>query len=142
MAWKHTLQHHGKHRARPGDNPRIIARVSFLASRTYDRFTVNPEVLSPTSGLLLLSNLGASRYHEFEATLRVRASANADLDISYVNSQARGDLNTISSVYVPYEAPVIEPNPFGTLPTNVPGRLVAWGRFKFPYRIRLGPMLD
>jgi hypothetical protein len=37
---------------------------------------------------------------------------------------------------------VIEPNLFGTLPTNVPDRLVAWGRFKFPYRITLGPLLD
>jgi hypothetical protein len=123
-------------------SPRVIARVSFLASRTYEEFTVNPEVLSPASGLLLLSNLGASRYHEFEATLRVRPSDKADLNISYVNSQARGDLNTIGSVYVPYEAPVIEPNFFGTLPTNVSGRLVAWGRFKFPYRITLGPLLD
>ena len=58
--------------------PHIIARVSFLASKTYNEFTVNPEVLSPTSGLLLLSNLGASRYHEFEATLRVRPSDKAD----------------------------------------------------------------
>lgn len=123
-------------------SPRVIARVSFLASRTYSEFTVNPEVLSGTNGLLLLSNLGASRYHEFEATLRVRASDKADFNISYVNSQARGDLNTISSVYVPYEAPVIEPNLFGTLPTNVPDRLVAWGRFKFPHTITFGPLLD
>ena len=57
----------------------------------------------PRSGLLLLSNLGGSRYHEFEATLRVRPSDKADFNISYVNSQARGDLNTMASVYVPYE---------------------------------------
>jgi hypothetical protein len=120
----------------------IIARVSFLTSRTYNEFTVNPEVLSPTSGLLLLSNLGASRYHEFEATLRLRPSDKADFNISYVNSQARGDLNTMASVYVPYEQPVIQPNLFGTLPTNVTDRLVAWGRLKLPQKFIVSPLLD
>jgi hypothetical protein len=122
--------------------PNIIARVSFLASRTYEEFTVNQQVTSPTTGLLLLSNQGASRYREFEATLRVRPSPKADFNISYVNSQARGDLNTMSSVYVPYEQPVIQPNLFGTLPTNVPDRVVTWGRFNLPQKFTVSPVLD
>jgi hypothetical protein len=122
--------------------PDLIARVSFLASRTYDEFIVNPEVLSPTTGWLLLSNLGASRYHEFEATLRYRPSGKVDFNISYVNSQARGDLNTMASVFVPYEQPVIQPNLFGTLPTNVPDRVVAWGSVKLPQKFIVTPLLD
>jgi hypothetical protein len=122
--------------------PDIIARVSFLASKTYNEFTVNPEVTTPTTGLLLLSNLGASRYHEFEATLRARPSDKVDFNISYINSQARGDLNTMAAVYVPYEQPVIEPNLFGTLPTNVPDRVVTWGRFKLPQKVIISPLLD
>jgi len=122
--------------------PSIIARVSFLASRTLNQFTVSPQVLSPTSGWLLLSNLGASRYHEFDATLRVRPSNKVDFNISYVNSQARGDLNTMASVFVPYEQPVIQPNQFGTLPTNVPDRIVTWGRFKLPAQFIVSPLLD
>jgi hypothetical protein len=122
--------------------PHIIARVSFLASRTFNEFTVNPQVISPTDGLLLLSNLGASRYHEFEATLRVRPSDKVDFNISYVNSEARGDLNTMASVFVPYEEPVIRPNLFGTLPTNVPERVITWGRFKLPRKLTVSPLLD
>lgn len=122
--------------------PDIVARVSFLASRTYNEFTVNPQINSPTSGYLLLSNLGSSRYHEFEATLRAHPSDKVDLNMSYVNSQARGDLNTMSFVYVPYEQPVIEPNLFGTLPTNVPERVLAWGRFKFPQKVVVSPLID
>ncbi len=123
-------------------HPHVIARVSYLASRTYNDFIVNPEVTSPTTGYLLLSNLGGSRYHEFETTLRVRPSNKADINISYVNSQARGDLNTMASVYVPYERPVILPNLFGTMPTNVPDRVVAWGSFKLPKRFSVSPVLD
>jgi hypothetical protein len=83
-----------------------------------------------------------SRYHEFEATLRVRPSDKVDFNISYVNSQARGDLNTMAAVYVPYEQPVIEPDLFGTLPTNVPDRVVTWGRFKLPRKFSVSPLLD
>ncbi len=122
--------------------PGVIARLSYLSSRTFNQFTVNPEALSPTNAVLLLSNLGATRYHELETTLRVRHSEKADINISYVNSLARGDLNTLSSVYVPYEQPVIRPNFFGTLPTNVPQRVVTWGRFKIPQKITLSPIVD
>ncbi|MGA3328219.1 MAG: carboxypeptidase regulatory-like domain-containing protein [Terriglobia bacterium] len=122
--------------------PDLIARVSFLTSRTFDEFTVNPEALSSTDGVLLLSNLGGSRYHEFETTLRYRPNEKIDFNISYVNSLARGDLNTMASVYVPYEQPVIQPNLFGTLPTNVPDRIVTWGRFKLPRTIIVSPLLD
>ena len=122
--------------------PDIIARVSFLASRTYDEFIVNPIQLSPTNGLLLLSNQGGSRYREFEATLRLRPSRKADINMSYVNSQARGDLNTMGYVYVPFEQPIVQPNFFGTLPTNIPDRVVAWGHFDLPRKISVSPLLD
>lgn len=123
-------------------HPHVIARVSYLSSITNNEFTVDPEVLTPTNGYLLLSNLGKSRYHEFETTLRVRPTAKMDFNISYVHSQARGDLNTMSAVYVPFEQPVIHPNLFGTLPTDVPNRVVTWGRFRFPWETTLGPVLD
>ncbi len=122
--------------------PDLVARVSFLASKTYNEFTVNPETLSPTTGYLLLTNLGQSRYHEFEATVRAHPNDKADFNISYVNSQARGDLNSMAWVYIPYEQPVIEPDLFGTLPTNVPDRVVTWGRFKLPQKFIVSPLLD
>jgi hypothetical protein len=122
--------------------PDVIARVSYLASKTYDEFIVNPVTLASGDYAMLLSNQGGSRYHEFETTLRVRPYEKMDVSISYINSLARGDLNTLSTVFVPYEQPVIHSNYFGTLPTNVSGRLVTWGRFRVPRKITLGPLLD
>ena len=92
--------------------------------------------------LLLMTNEGGSRYHEFEATVRVRSSERTDLDISYVHGLARGDLNTLSQVFVPFEQPVIRPDYFANLPSNVPNRLVAWGVFKIPWKITVSPVLD
>ena len=122
--------------------PNLIARFNFLSSRSYEQFIVNPLYSSPGGPLLLLSNTGGSRYHEFESTLRFRFRENADFNFSFVQSLARGDLNTLSSVFVPFEQPVIRPNFFSTLPSNVPSRFVTWGRFKVPWKITASPVLD
>ena len=122
--------------------PNVIARVNFLSSRSYEEFIVGPLYNPPSSPVLLLSNTGGSRYHELETTLRFRVRENANVNISYVNSLSRGDLNTLSAVFVPFEQPVIRPNFFGALPSNVPNRIITWGRFKVPWEITAGPVLD
>jgi hypothetical protein len=122
--------------------PHVLARLDYLSSRTYDLFTAGPDHLPGMNPLLLLTNRGGSRYHEFEATVRVRPSESADLNISYVHSLARGDLNTLSQVFVPFEQPVIRPNFYGDLSSNVPNRLIAWGVFKIPWKITASPVLD
>jgi hypothetical protein len=119
----------------------LLVRLSYLSSRSYAQFIVGPQQLLGTP-LLLLTNNGASRYHEFESTVRVRPSEFADLNVSYVHSLARGDLNTLTQVFVPFEQPVIRPNFYANLPSNVPDRLVTWGRFKIPWKITASPVLD
>ncbi len=123
-------------------HPRMVVRLSYLSSRTLDIFIMDPVVAPGIDPILLLTNTGRSRYQEFESTLRVRPSANTDWNISYVRSLARGDLNTLTQVYVPFEQPVIRPNFFGDLPSNVPHRLITWGRFKIPREIIVSPLID
>lgn len=122
--------------------PNLIARVNYLSSRSYEEFVINPLYNASAGPLMLLSNTGSSRYHELETTLRLKVRQNADFNISYVNSIARGDLNTLSSVFVPFEQPVIRPNFFSTLPSNVPNRIITWGRLKVPWDITASPLLD
>jgi hypothetical protein len=122
--------------------PSVIARVSYLSSRTYNQFTLDPQNLGGGQGVLLLSNRGGSRYHEFETTLRLRPSDKVDINISYVKSLDRGDLNTLSSVFVPFEQPVIRPNFFATLPVNVPNRVITWSRFSLPWKVTVSPIFD
>ena len=122
--------------------PNVIARVNYLSSRSYQEFIINPLYNASPEPLMLLSNTGGSRYHELETTLRFKFREDADINVSYVNSLARGDLNTLAYVFVPFEQPVIRPNFFSTLPSNVPNRLVTWGRIKVPWDISAGPVLD
>ena len=120
----------------------VLLRLSYLSSRTYDLFVVGPERLPGTNPLLLLTNNGSSVYNEFETTVRVRTGEHADLNVSYVHSQARGDLNTLSQIFVPFQQPVIQSNVFADLPSSVPNRLVTWGRFQVPWKITASPVLD
>jgi hypothetical protein len=92
--------------------------------------------------LLGLFHTGQANYHEFETTLHFRPVKNADLNVSYIWSRARGDLNTVSSVFLPFEQPVIRPNVSGILPSDVPNRVVSWGVFHLPWSLTVSPVVD
>jgi hypothetical protein len=122
--------------------PHLVVRFSYLSSRTFDQFVVDPLVVPGSEPILLLTNTGGSRYHEFESTLRFHASSRTDWNTSYVRSVARGDLNTLTQVFVPLEQPVIRPNFYADLPSNIPHRLVSWGNFRLPREVTVSPLLD
>jgi hypothetical protein len=122
--------------------PNLLLRLSYLNSHTVDEFTVNPVVLQESKPTLLLSNTGSSRYHEFESELHYQPSDKVELNFAYVNSLAEGDLNTLGAIYVPFEQPVIRPDYYGILPSDVPNRFLTWGIFQFPLGFGAGPTLD
>jgi hypothetical protein len=57
-------------------------------------------------------------------------------------SRARGDLNALSDIYVPFEAPVIRPDVSGNLASDIPNRLVSWGTFALPLSFTVSPVVD
>ena len=118
-------------------------RVSLLSSPSHDQFVLNPLLRSPAGPTLTLLSGGASNYREFETTLHLRPTTETEWNISYVHSRARGDLNTLSQVYVSFEQPVIRPNAYASLPSDTPHRLISWGRFKtHVWGILANPVID
>jgi len=122
--------------------PNLLLRLSALSSHTVDEFIVNPVILGGPKPTLLLSNTGTSRYREFETELHYQPSSKLEVNFAYVNSLARGDLNTLGAIYVPFEQPVIRPDAYGILPSDVPNRFLTWGVFRFPLGFGAGPTLD
>lgn len=122
--------------------PNWLLRVSYLGNQAYDEFVVNPEVLADGTHTFLLDDRGGSRYQEFESTMRWNAGERADINVSYVHSVARGDLNTLSQLYVPFEQPVFRPDFFADLPSDVPDRVITWGQFRIPWGMTLSPVFD
>lgn len=120
----------------------VAIRISYLRSSTYKDFAINPEQTSPTTGLLLLSNRGAERYHAFEAMVSYRDSKGNELNTSYVRSRTFGNLNTVADVFVPFQEPIIRPDIYTSLDADVPDRFVAWGIFHLPDKFVFAPVID
>ena len=120
-----------------------LLRLSYTFSQTQDLFVVNPiaNAIGSTS-ILALSSSGQSRYHEFEATVHFQLPKAGELNVSYIWSRTRGDLNTLSEISIPFEQPVIRPNVSGITSSDVPNRLVAWGIVHLPWGLVVGPAID
>jgi hypothetical protein len=118
--------------------------VSYLNSRTSYLFVVEPfTAASPTGASYMgLTNTGSSKYHEVEASVHYTFRDSDQLKASYIWSHARGDLNNLSSVMIPFAAPVFRPDVYGILASDIPNRFVAWGIFTLPWKITFSPLVD
>ncbi len=121
----------------------VSLSLSYLDSQTRNLFVVDPLVKATASdSVLALANTGTSRYRRVKATIHARPFERADFSVSYVWSRSRGDLNTLSDTYTPFEQPVIRPNVSGVVSSDVPNRLVSWGIFQLPWKLTLTPVVD
>ena len=121
----------------------LIVRLSYLESQTQHLFTLNPVIDSIAGNSFLgLANNGTAHYEQAEVTVHARPVERSELNVSYVWSRSRGDLNTLSDVFVPFQQPVIRPNVSGILSSDVPQRVVIWGVAPLPWRLSFSPVVD
>jgi hypothetical protein len=125
-----------------------VLKLGYLHSSTTDLFVVDPITGADLTGaaqpaaVLGLFSTGRENYSQADATLRFHPIKQSDLNISYIWSRSRGDLNTLGDLFIPFEQPVIRPNVYGVRPSDVPNRVVAWGTFRLPCALILGPVVD
>lgn len=114
-----------------------------MASQTQHLFTVNPLIdLAAGNALLGLGDSGTAHYEQAEATLHARPVQRSELKVYYVWSRARGDLNSLADVFVPFQQPVIRPNVWGILASDVPHRVVVWGIAPLSWKLSFSPVVD
>ena len=144
----------------PGNSPRTVTwnteveadvrkdltlRLTYYETHTTDLFVVDPMLPAPGSspaGFLVLQNTGTSNYRQAQIAARYHMGERAEVNASYAWSQARGDLNSLSDTYIPFEAPVLRPNVYGIQPSDVPHRLLLWGFFHIPWKFVVSPVAD
>jgi len=122
----------------------LSLRVGYYETHTSNLFVLNPIIPAPgsPSGFMVLENTGSSNYRQAEVTARYKPSERNELDVSYAWSHARGDLNTLSDTFLPLQAPVIRPNAYGVLPSDIPNRVLAWGYITLPKKFVFSPVAD
>ena len=120
----------------------VRARVSYLWSPTFDVFVADPTILTGSGRAILLKNTGSSRYRQFEATAVYAPNQSVRLSATYLHSQSRGDLNVLSELFGTFWQPIIRPNLFANLPSDVPDRFTALGSIGLGRKITFIPALD
>jgi len=118
-------------------------RVGDIDSHTSYLFVVEP-FTAPlgAESFMGLTNTGSSHYRELETTVRYSFRERDQVSASYIWSHARGDLNNLSNVYVPFAAPVIRQDLYGILPSDIPNRFISWGIFALPWKLTFSPLVD
>jgi hypothetical protein len=121
----------------------LQVRVGYIDSHTSYLFVVDPFTAATGSDSFMgLTNTGSSHYRELETTVHYSFRERDQVNGSYIWSGSRGDLNSLSNVYIPFAAPVIRPNLYGILPSDVPNRFVAWGVFALRWKFTFSPLVD
>jgi hypothetical protein len=93
-------------------------------------------------GAYQLSGSGRSRYRQFEVTATLRLKETSQLFFSYVRSNARGDLNDFANFLGTFPVPLLRPNQYSTLPTDLPNRFLVWGNLQLLHGFRVAPVLE
>jgi hypothetical protein len=124
----------------------LTLRAGYYETHTDELFLVNPIVPaagSGSNGFLALENIGSAHYRQADITARYSPNEKAEANVSYSWSRARGDLNTLSDTFIPFQVPVIRPNVYGTQPSDIPNRLLAWGFVHLPiWELVFSPVAD
>jgi hypothetical protein len=129
LAWNLQLDHQL--------NPRLLLRLGYE-----ERSTRRDFVLEPTQTALLLQNNGRSRYRELQGVARFRFQDGRNVYLSYVRSQARGNLNDFNTYFGNLKHAVIRPDEHGKQPFDAPNRLLFWGDFSLPHDVVATPVVD
>src|SRR5204863_485465 len=116
---------------------RLLLRAGYEERNTRRDF-----VIEPTDSALLLQNNGRSRYREFQGVARFRFQEGRNIFLSYVRSQARGNLNDFNTYFGNLKHTVIRPDEYGKQPFDAPNRLLFWGDFGLPYHFVATPVFD
>ena len=108
-------------------NPRWAAHVSVIDRRGRRELLLNALATADAAAVRLESG-GRSQYREVEVSAHYTGWRSTDINVSYVRSVARSDLNAFTSFYDAVLWPVVGENGYGPARTDVPHRLLVRGR--------------
>jgi hypothetical protein len=122
-------------------SPKLHVRLNYLVNDSDGIVVLNPQVVRKKDSLVLSGN-GNSQYRQLEFTAVLSPRAGQKLSLSYVHSEADGDLNDFSRYLGDFPSPVVQPNQFTALPGDLPDRFLAWGFFPLPWKMQVAPIVE
>jgi hypothetical protein len=105
-------------------SPRWALHIGAIDRRGSRELVVNP-VSFGDRGELRLESAGRSTYREIEAGLHFTHGTLLDLNVSYVRSEARADLNAFTTYFDAVRRPVFGENAYAPAMSDAPHRMLA-----------------
>jgi hypothetical protein len=118
---------------------RFLLKLAFLRRSGAHEYILTPD---PAAGALLLSSTGRSNYREFEWTTRYLGGERRDLTLSYVWARGAADLNSYDQFYGNLRNPIVRPNEYELIPSDVRHRIILRGTVGLPGRWDFMPVLE
>lgn len=122
-------------------SPKLRMRVNYLVNDGGGVLVISPRLVRGKDALVL-SGEGRSHYRQLEVTSELTPRPGQKIFFSYVKSRAQGDLNDFSRFLGDFPSPVILPNQFTTLSSDIPNRFLAWGFFPLPWQMQVSPFVE
>jgi hypothetical protein len=90
-----------------------------------------------------LNGDGSSRYRQAELTAKFAWKDGQNLVFSYTRSRAEGSLNGFDGYLGNFPSPLIRPDVYANLPSDLPNRFLLWGRLNLPrWSFQLLPIIE
>ncbi len=115
-------------------------RATYTDSNSSGLIVLQPQVVG-ASAALLLNGTGRSQYKQAEITARY-AWRKSEMFLAYTRSKAQGDLNDFGGFLGNFPTPLIRPNSYALLPSDLPNRFLTWGRVVLPRGFQLLPAVE
>jgi len=94
------------------------------------------------NGAIRVESVGSGHYRELQVSVRRTWPHDQVLFVSYVRSQAVGELNEFAAMFQAMDAPLIQPGGRARTSNDARNRLLTWGTFNLPYRIVVSPVTE
>jgi hypothetical protein len=123
---------------------KLKLRASYISTLSDGLIILDRSTPDPVTRLAsdLISGIGQTRYRQLEFTAKVNMGNGREIFASYVHSRARGDLNDFADFLGTFPVPIIRPNQFSNLATDLPHRFLLWGTTQLPYRFIIAPTIE
>ncbi|MGB7220400.1 MAG: carboxypeptidase regulatory-like domain-containing protein [Vicinamibacterales bacterium] len=119
--------------------PGLDAQVSVTERNSIRLATLD---VPAQSGPLTVMSSGTGRYQELQLSVRRRFERDQQIFVSYVRSDAKGELNDFSTQFQGFDVPLVQPGGRARLSTDAPHRVIAWGTFNLPGGIVVSPVTE
>ena len=119
----------------------VRLRAKYLENRAHGLLTLSPKFVAGKDALVLAGD-GNFLNRQLELTAQFKWTAKHQVVVSYVRDESNGNLSEATRFLGNFPYPIVENGGYTNSTASVPNRLLIWGGFSLPWKMRVLPLLE